>query len=771
MRAEESIQDLSLNSRNRSLGFNDGLEDDLGDAPSNQKGLNLGSLLRVARRNALLIAAITLATTGAAALTTLGPPSYKGSFSILVEPINSQARSTDPSAISRDRQNQEDRVDYPTLLQVLRSPELLSKIAGEIQSRYPDVTAGSLQRDLLRNNLVVQRPGTNLLDTAKIIEVTYEGTDPQRVQYILQKLADGFLKFSLEYRKTRIGGGVQFIEDQLPSLQQRVNGLEAEIQALKQRYRIVDPTAEGTTLSNQLQETRAARAAAQRDLAEQQTLYSMLQRQIGLTPEEALAASSLSENPRYQALLTQLKTVEAQIAVKKARFNEESPVILALRDQQKNLERLLNEEAQKNLGETSNVPASSKVLAFQNPTRIELIRQYITAGNTVRQLQVRNQAVSQTEAFLDQRLRQFPAISRQYNDLQQQLEIATRTLNQFLTQRETLRIEAAQKEVPWEVISPPTIARDERGNPQPQPIKSARNVGLGAIAGLVLGFAAALLRDKRKDIFFDDEDIKGALKLPFLGSVPFREGANPVMNPLAGNSDTFSKAFNSLYTNIRFLGSESSVRSLVISSACSGDGKTTVALNLALAAASMGQKVLLVDGNLRAPHLHNLLGLSNSTGLSEIFLGKVSLNEALQRSSLDKNLSILAAGQPSVDSIRALGTSRMQSLSQQMQSEFDLIVYDTPDLSEFSDAKFLAAQADGILMTVGIGRTKRASLTQVMSELNRFHLPVLGLVSNQCAKSVQDSYAQAQRDQQNQEQTTILENLGILRPGLPTSKQ
>lgn len=769
MRAEENIQDLSLNGSNRPLGFNDGLEDDLPEPSSKQQGLNLGFIVRLARRNALLISAIALATTGAAAFSAFGPPTYQGQFSILVEPITSHARSTDPSAISRDRGSENDTIDYPTLLRVLQSPELLSKIAGEIQSRYPNVTAGSLRQDIARKNLVVQRPGTNIMDTAKILEVTYEGVDPDRTQYILQKLSDGFLKFSLEYRRTRIGGGIQFIEDQLPSLQQRVNSLEAEIQALKQRYRITDPLAEGTSLSRQLQETQAARSTAQRELAEQQTLYGTLQRQLGLTPTEALAAASLSENPRYQALLTQLKTVETQIAVKAARFNEESPVIESLRDQQQNLIQLLNQESQINLGETSATPVGPRVLAFQNPTRIELIRQYVAAGNVVRQLQVRNQAVAQSEAFLDQRLQQFPAISRQYNDLQQQLDMSTRTLNQFLTQRETLRIEAAQKEVPWTVISPATLARDATGQPLAQPVKSVRNLAMGAIAGLILGFAAAMLREKRRDIFYDVADIRGSLKPQFLGSIPFREGSNQIMNPLAGNSDSFSKAFSSLYTNIRFLKSDPSVRSLVVGSAGSGDGKTTIALNLALAAASMGGRVLLVDGNLRAPHIHSLLGLSNSMGLSEMLTDRVQVSEAIQPSSLDKNLSVLTAGQPSVDSIRALGTAAMQQLDQQLRSSFDLIIYDTPDLSEFSDAKFLAAQSDGILMAVGIGRTKRSMVAQVMAELSRFHLPVLGIISNQSARSVNASYAQAQKQQHTQEQATILENLGILKPGLPTS--
>jgi Mrp family chromosome partitioning ATPase len=112
----------------------------------------------------------------------------------------------------------------------------------------------------------------------------------------------------------------------------------------------------------------------------------------------------------------------------------------------------------------------------------------------------------------------------------------------------------------------------------------------------------------------------------------------------------------------------------------------------------------------------------------------------------------------------------MENIARQLQSDFDLVIYDTPDLSEFPDAKFLAAQSDGVLMTVGIGRTKRSALAQVMAELDRFHLSILGIVCNQSAKSAEASYAKAQREQLNGGQTTILEDLRILKPGsVPSS--
>src|SRR5579883_351489 len=357
MKAEQYPQDLSLSDRARSpISSVNG--DDPTESTAKQKSIDFSPLVRIVRRNALLIAGVTTASAAMVAYAALGGPrTYKGDFQVLVEPITSQARLADPSTISRPLAQQPDVIDYPTLLQVLQSPELLGKIATEIQRRYPNVTANSLAADIAGKKLVIKRHefesqslGQKTTDPTKVIEVSYKGSDAQKVEFILQELARGYLRYSLEDRKTRIGGGVQFIEDQLPSLQRRVNDLEAELQALKQRYRITDPTTEGAGLSKQVEDIQAQQLDTQRNLAEQQALFSRLQSQLGLTPEQALAAASLSENTSYQSLVTELKRVQALIAAKSARYSESSPVMKGLREQEAKYEQLLYNEARKNLG-------------------------------------------------------------------------------------------------------------------------------------------------------------------------------------------------------------------------------------------------------------------------------------------------------------------------------------------------------------------------------------------------------------------------------------
>lgn len=754
MRAEQDPQTLALSGRNRSEDSD--LMDEGGDAAP-KKGLNLGPILRMVRRNIVWIL-IPAAIGGGAAvfLAKSSPLVYEGSFEILVEPITSQGRSTDPSALTRDEARQEgaSSVDYPTLLQVLQSPEMLSRIATKIQEKYPDVTLDSLQKDIAKKNLVIERVGTNLLDSTRTIHVSYKGEKPERVQFLLEEMKDVYLNFSLEDRKTNISSGVEFIEDQLPKLQERVSQLEAKLQDLKQRYRITNPTSEGDAVSKQLRDVQTLRMDTQRLLSEQESLFSSLKAQLNLTPNQGLAAAALTRNPRYQDILNQLKKVQADIEIKLARFNEESPIVQSLRKQEKNLNDLLARETQDTLAQSApNVATNSQVLAFQDDIRLDLIKQMVTADTARRSLRVRYDEILKTEVYLDQQVQQFPGIVRQYNDLQQQLDIATKSLNQLLLQRETLRVEAAQKKLPWETIAEPRLETDAQGKLVASRGKSAQTLPiLGLGAGLVVGLALALLLERWANVFRGVADVKDAIEAPLLGTIPREKGtlltgsladripANTVLSPDVAN------AFGELYTNLRFLSPVPNIRSMVVSSASHGDGKTAVALNLAQTAASMGQRVLLVDANLRSPDLHNALNLPSPKGLVDLLqMPQMDIHSLIQPSDLDPNLSVLAAGAVTPNSFRVLASHDMKKLMQQLHQQFDLVIYDSPKLENTSDTNFLAAQTDGILMVVGINQTKQSVLKRIVTGLKDYRLPILGVVANHPGKGKANPYGQAEQ--------------------------
>lgn len=706
---------------------------------SPKKGLNLRPPIRTARRKALLIAGITGAMTAAMwRLAALAPPTYAGNFQILVEPVTSEAKLAEPSTLTRTGGTPDDKLyslDYPTQLEILKSPGMLEGVVKLVRTRHPNFGINAL-----RKGLIVERIGKGRYDSTKILSVSYQGLDPDVVDFVLKKTAEKYLKYSLEERKTRIGQGVKFIEEQLPDLQERVDTFQAQLQQLQQQYELIDPNTRGEELYGQIRQFESEQLATAKELQELRTLSATLQRQLQLTPEQARVAADLSENPYRSNLQAQLKQIESEIAVQSATFREDSPEIQLLRQQQQEVFNLLEQETQQIPGaNAAGIRDNPNVLAPPTSLRQGQIQQLVETDNQIQLLAVRLQTLAQVRSTVEREASEFPEVTRRYTDIQQKLELTKQTLNQLLAQREKLRVESAQDNVPWELISPPQIPRDPAtGQAVALPADSSKKLMMGVMGGLVLGLVAAIALEKWRDIFYTTDDLQDAVQPPILGDIPALEpvGSTGVAADLALEfpgaiiDPHFLDAFDAFYANLRFLHASAPIRSLTIGSAESGDGKSVVALHLARTVANMGQRVLLVDANLRHPQLHDRLGIPNRKGLSELLTDKLVPNALVEPSSLADNLFVLTAGQPSAKSIKLLGSAQMQHIADEFQATFDFVIYDTPPLGDVMDAIFLAAQTDNILMVVAVQKTHQSNTLKVLEQLNAFRLPCVGIVAN-----------------------------------------
>ncbi|PSB60687.1 capsular biosynthesis protein, partial [filamentous cyanobacterium CCP1] len=309
METEQTSQVLTSNVRGRAF-VQPPIDPDEAENQAN-RGLNLRSLGRTVQRQALLIAGVaTLVAVGASYLAMREPPTYEGDFRILVEPITTEGRLSDPVSLTRSDGGVPNRdvfaVDYTTQIQVLLTPRRLNQIVQDVQAQYPNFSYENLVQGLTVQRLSVE----NSPDPTRIIQVAFEGGDPGLVQKVLRVTADRYLEYSLEDRKTRTGEGIRFIEDQLPAVEQRVSQIQDELQQIQQQNGLIDPDLQGGQLSSRVDDIVTLELQTDRDLQEQQILFANLQRQLdNLTPEQAIAASALSEDPNYQALQTQLQDV------------------------------------------------------------------------------------------------------------------------------------------------------------------------------------------------------------------------------------------------------------------------------------------------------------------------------------------------------------------------------------------------------------------------------------------------------------------------------
>ena len=446
--------------------------------------------------------------------------------------------------------------------------------------------------------------------------------------------------------------------------------------------------------------------------------------------------------------------MEIQLAQESARFLETSPTIATLKEQQQNLLPLLRTEAQTALGNNFVESAiADPSLASPSSLRLGLNQQFIQTANQIEVLEVRSSALEQEIQLLKEQISQVPSIARQYSELQQELKIATSSLIRLLTAQQELQLEVAQQAKPWKVISP---AQEPKSPFYPNiPL----NLAKGTFAGLLLGVLTALLRDRLDSKLHDLAELKESFSIPLLASVPYDKNQNkkdkekpfPLVKIVPGiakkaNKSTqksyygyggleFDEAFRSLNANIRLLGSDSGSKSLVITSSIPGEGKSTVSVNLAKAAAAMGKRVLLVDADMRLPQIHKQLQLTHNAGLSG-FLSDHSLNleKLIQKpdeSELD-TLSVLTAGESPPDPQRLLSSQGMERLRDSLDKDnnYDLIIYDTPPVLLFSEAKILGLSTRGVIIVASMHLTDRYGLKEVINQFKISQVSILGLVAN-----------------------------------------
>lgn len=261
----------------------------------------------------------------------------------------------------------------------------------------------------------------------------------------------------------------------------------------------------------------------------------------------------------------------------------------------------------------------------------------------------------------------------------------------------------------------------------PQPVRSGI---LGVIAGLALGVALAFLRDRFDDAIRTDADVTTALGKPVLGHVPVLEdsGDEVVVELLARPDSVAAEALRTLRTNVRFAVGRQTLRALLVSSPGEGEGKSTIAVNLAIAAATAGQRVLLVDADLRRPAVHRQFGVANGLGTSSVLTGQESLEGLLVDVGVP-NLAVMTAGRrpPNPAELLADGIAHLVGAS---MGTFDLLVVDGPPVLAVADSLEISRVVEATLLVVAHGLTGRRAVAETGRRLSLVGGNLVGAVIN-----------------------------------------
>jgi capsular exopolysaccharide synthesis family protein len=266
---------------------------------------------------------------------------------------------------------------------------------------------------------------------------------------------------------------------------------------------------------------------------------------------------------------------------------------------------------------------------------------------------------------------------------------------------------------------------------------------LSVLTGAVLGVMAALLRDRLDHVFHSPREVQAQLGLPLLGTVPnlpieSGRSLNETID-LMDQVERFAlrESLRNLSTNFRMLRADRPVRLMTVTSTTQREGKTTIVALFGLTLSELGQRVLLVDADMRRPSLHRRLGMINERGISNAFTDpEVRLSTLIQ--PVTDRLDLISAGPPVPDATKLLSSDRCSTLVEEIRAMegYDIVLFDSPPSLNLADPLLLSVHLDGLLFLVGVQRVDRNLPEQAIERIRDTGVDLLGLVTNQVVPPV-----------------------------------
>jgi polysaccharide biosynthesis transport protein len=558
-----------------------------------------------------------------------------------------------------------------------------------------------------------------------VLKVSYNAKEAQQAANVVNQLMQAYINNNIENNRTEVVAASGFLEDQLPRAKAELDRASEALRQFRSDNGIVELDKESIATVDMLKGLADQNNQAQTLLADLAAQQTALSNQAGIPLNEAVNAASLSQSPGVQAALTDRQRIESLLAIERTRYRDDHPNVAVLIRQVNALDQILGDRiaAASGNGDSRNIQMST--------LQQGLVSNYIQLEAQRQGLSNKIGVLENLQANFKQRADDIPNLSKGQDDLNQRRALAKKSYETLRAKLEDARIAESQTVGNARIIQPaipPVIAANKN-----------RNMLLlgGSGLGLLLGIAAAFWADLADRSLKSVKEAQTLYRYTLLGVVPrFRLAEGPDVFPgisprvVVANAprSIVHEAYRMLQANLKFTSFDRKVKTIVITSAVPGEGKSEVAANLAATLAQSGKKVLLIDADMRSPSQHHLWGMINSVGLSNVIVEPEHLDDALQ--SVIKNLTVLTAGVMPPDPITLLESESMHQLLQKLSQSYEYILFDSPPLAGMADAAVLGKIANGVLMVARPGTVTYSSAAAAKDLLQRSGAHVLGLVAN-----------------------------------------
>jgi len=561
---------------------------------------------------------------------------------------------------------------------------------------------------------------TPVTNTA-MLSLTASWSDPETAANIANDFAEVFVQRERDLISGQAGSALDFLAKQLPIAEADVERTSADLASYEVSHSLAD-------ISNQTQDAINRVSAIESHIAQDQVDKGQARAQlVSVTSQLADVSSTIQggatfeTNPILSQLQSQLATVEIQLQSLRQQYTEQHPQVIALREQEAEIKRQIAQQQGTVTLNNSTVP---------NPLYQQLAQQATTlrtqiAGDTAQIGLLQSQQHAASSA-----LNKLPGESLTLADLQRKASLA-QDVYDALQKKQSEAIISKTTSLSDVAVTEPASADDVDVKPD---LKF--NLLIGSVIASLFALCGAFVLDFFDNSIKDEKDAQRAADLPLLTTVPKITSKNRAALPWL-RAITI-EAFIVLVSAIR-CASDKPMRTFAITSPMQGDGKSTIALNTAVAMAETRPKVLLVDGDMRRPTLHEKLNLPNhAAGFSDVLVGTATLPACVQPTKYS-GLDFLSSGFGPPHPLRLLQSPRFAAVINEMLESYAAVVFDTPALAGMIDALAIAAKVDGTLLVVSAGVTDIRSTRRALYRLeNTDNVSLLGLVLNQSEPARRD---------------------------------
>jgi polysaccharide biosynthesis transport protein len=528
-----------------------------------------------------------------------------------------------------------------------------------------------------------------------LVDVLFTARDPQFAALAANTLADEYVDQNLAVKQQATLSMIEWLDKELGNQQQKVQDTERALADYRDKQNAMSLDDKQNIVLSRLNQLNEAATKAKTARVQKESVYSQVKSLPPGTPLESLAV--VSQSPVVQLAKTKRDDAQRDRAKLEERYGPKHP------------------EFQK---------ADAAFLDAQRQYEFEMTRALTAVRQEYESAQLEENTLARSLEAAKADAQDLGHKSVNYNVMEREAK-SNRAVYESLLQRDKeLRVQSNSHQNNIRII--------ERAETPKSPLTpGGRRTWLMAFAmGLILAIGVAFGLDYMNDTIKTPEDITRRLNLPFLGLVPAVRGDKHPVLASTHVPHEFGEAFRALRTSLVSKYPAEGTKIMSVTSAQPLEGKTTTAVNIAMALAYGGARVLLIDADMRRPGMHRPLRLTNERGLSQVLIGQARVRDVIQR-SVDPNLLAITAGHTPPNPSELLGSERMKTLLTNLShGPFDWIVIDTPPVLAVTDAVILAPLVSGVTFVVGAEMTRRRLAERAVEMVMQTHPKFAGAVLN-----------------------------------------